>query len=128
MDQHVTREILWNIQVGFVVFLYGMLIPLAAAFIYVGWRWYRTVRLGTAATRPRFDQPMRRLFLAFRDGIGQGYVGRESWKFADGHRLRDLIAHLPVLTIASPSAADMVSFEPLLNQPRCVRSEMSLWC
>jgi hypothetical protein len=30
MDQHVTREILWNIPLGFVVFLYAMLLPLAA--------------------------------------------------------------------------------------------------
>jgi hypothetical protein len=79
MDQHVTREILWNIPVGFVVFLHAMLIPLAAAVIYVGRRWYRIVRLGAPATRPRFDQPWRRAFMSFRDGVGQGFVGRESW-------------------------------------------------
>lgn len=33
MDPHVTREILWNIPPAFVVFLYGMLIPLTAEFI-----------------------------------------------------------------------------------------------
>jgi hypothetical protein len=76
MDQHVTREILWNIPVGFVVFLYAMLILVAAAFIDVGRRWYR---LGAPATRPRFDQPWRRAFMSSRDGVGQGFVGRESW-------------------------------------------------
>jgi hypothetical protein len=40
-----------------------MLIPLAAAFIYVGRRWYRIVRLGNDAD-DRFDQPARR----FRHG------------------------------------------------------------
>jgi hypothetical protein len=34
---------------------------------------------GTPEARPRFDQLWRRVFLAFRDGVGQGYVGRESW-------------------------------------------------
>ncbi|SRR5216683_3091796 len=67
MDPHVTREILWNIPVGFVVLLYGMLIPLTAAFIYAGLRWYRIVRLGATDPRPRFDQPARRLFMALRD-------------------------------------------------------------
>jgi hypothetical protein len=38
MDQHITREILWNIPVAFVVFLYEMLIPPSAAFIYAGMR------------------------------------------------------------------------------------------
>jgi len=57
MDQQVTREILWNIPAIFVVFLYGMLIPLAAAFVYVGLRWYRIVRPGVADRRPRFDEP-----------------------------------------------------------------------
>jgi hypothetical protein len=43
MDQHITREILWNIPARFDVFLYGMLIPLTAAFIYAGLRWYRII-------------------------------------------------------------------------------------
>jgi len=81
MNQEVTRQILWNIPVGFVVFLYGMLIPLFAGFIYVGLRWYRIIRLGGATAESRFDQPGRRLFTAFRDGVGQGYVGRESWEW-----------------------------------------------
>jgi hypothetical protein len=52
-----------------------MLIPLAAAFIYVGRRWYRIVRLGTDAD-DRFDQPARRFAMAMRDGVGQGYLAR----------------------------------------------------
>jgi Fe-S oxidoreductase len=79
MNQEVTRQILWNIPTIFVVFLYGMLIPLTAAFVWVGMRWYRTVRLGVATADNRFDQPMRRLFMSFRDGVGQGFVGRETW-------------------------------------------------
>jgi hypothetical protein len=57
MDQPVAREILWNIPAGFVIFLYGRLIPLAAAFIYAGMRWYRIIRLGTTAPQPRFGSP-----------------------------------------------------------------------
>ena len=79
MNQDVTRQIWWNIPVGFVIFLYGMVIPLTAAFIYIGMLWYRMVRIGGQDARPRFDQPWRRFFLAFRDGVGQGYVGRETW-------------------------------------------------
>ncbi|MGH7932929.1 MAG: hypothetical protein ACREQN_07135, partial [Candidatus Binataceae bacterium] len=72
MNQEITRPILWNVPLGFVVFLYAMLIPLTAAFIYVGYRWYRTVMLGAPAAGGRVDQPWRRLFLSFRDGVGQG--------------------------------------------------------
>jgi Fe-S oxidoreductase len=79
MNQEVTRQILWNIPTIFVVFLYGMLIPLTAAFVWVGLRWYRMVRLGVATADDRFDQPMRRMFMSFRDGVGQGFVGRETW-------------------------------------------------
>ena len=79
MNQEVTRQILWNIPTVFVVFLYGMLIPLTAAFVWVGLRWYRIVRLGVATSDDRFDQPLRRLFMSFRDGVGQGFVGRETW-------------------------------------------------
>ena len=60
-----------------------MLIPLTAAFIFVAVRWYRMIRLGTPKARPPFDQPWRRFFLAFRDGVGQGYLGRESWGWID---------------------------------------------
>jgi hypothetical protein len=56
-----------------------MLIPLTAAFIYAGLRWYRIVRLGATDPRPRFGQPARRLFMSLRDGVGRGFVGRESW-------------------------------------------------
>ena len=57
----------------------ALLIPLTVAFIFVAVRWYRMVRLGTPEAQPRFDQRWRRIFLTFRDGVGQGYVGRESW-------------------------------------------------
>jgi hypothetical protein len=36
MNQQVTREILWNVPVAFRIFLYAMLIPLTAAFVYEG--------------------------------------------------------------------------------------------
>lgn len=77
MNHQVTREILWNVPVAFQIFLYGMLVPLAAAFIREGIRWYRTVSLGQPVDR--FDQPQRRFWLALRDTIGQGTVIRESW-------------------------------------------------
>ncbi|HVC45473.1 MAG TPA: (Fe-S)-binding protein [Candidatus Binataceae bacterium] len=79
MNQEVTRQILWNIPTVFVVLLYGMLIPLTAAFVWVGLKWYRIVTQGTATAESRFDQPVRRLFMSFRDGVGQGFVGRETW-------------------------------------------------
>ncbi|MGH8012259.1 MAG: 4Fe-4S dicluster domain-containing protein, partial [Candidatus Binataceae bacterium] len=79
MNHAITRPILWNVPDSFIIFLYVMLIPLTAAFVYVGYRWYRMVTLGTATPSSRFDQAGRRLFLAFRDGVGQGFVGRESW-------------------------------------------------
>lgn len=47
MNQDVTRQILWNIPLGFILFLYLMLIPLTLAFIFVAVRCYRMVRLGT---------------------------------------------------------------------------------
>ena len=46
MNQQIIREILWNVPVAFRIFLYGMLFPLAAAFVYEGMRWYRIVSLG----------------------------------------------------------------------------------
>ncbi len=53
MNHDVTRQILWNIPVGFILFVYLMLIPLTGAFIFVVVRWYRMVRLGTSDARPR---------------------------------------------------------------------------
>ncbi len=46
MNQQITREILWNVPVAVRIFLYGMLLPLAAAFVCEGVRWYRIVSLG----------------------------------------------------------------------------------
>ena len=77
MNQQVTREILWNVPVAFRIFLYAMLIPLTAAFVYEGMRWYRIVSLGQPVDRS--DQPQRRLWLLVRDTAGQGNVIRETW-------------------------------------------------
>jgi hypothetical protein len=77
MNQHVTREILWNVPVAFRIFLYATLIPLTAAFIYEGMRWYRMVNLGQPIDR--FDQLGRRLWLVLRDTAGQRTVIRETW-------------------------------------------------
>jgi hypothetical protein len=77
MNQQITREILWNVPVAFRIFLYAMLIPLTAAFVYEGMRWYRIVSLGQPVERS--DQPQRRLWLLVRDTAGQGNVIRETW-------------------------------------------------
>ncbi len=77
MNQQVTREILWNVPVAFRIFLYAMLIPLTATFVYEGTRWYRMVSLGQPVDRS--DQPQRRLWLLVRDTAGQGNVIRETW-------------------------------------------------
>src|SRR5262245_26408466 len=77
MDEQVTREILWNIPVPFIVLMYSLLVVLVAAYAWAGLRWYRVIRLG--ASENRWDQLPRRLFLALRDAFGQGYVVRESW-------------------------------------------------
>jgi Fe-S oxidoreductase len=77
MDQSITRPILWNVPVLFQVFMYGMLVPLGAVFVWAGLRWYRIVSLGKA--EDRFDRPLIRLWIALRDAVGQGRVVRESW-------------------------------------------------
>ncbi|MGH8010950.1 MAG: heterodisulfide reductase-related iron-sulfur binding cluster [Candidatus Binataceae bacterium] len=77
MDRAITRPILWNVPISFIALMYGLLVLLTVAFIYVGWRWYQRISLGT--TENRFDQPVRRLFLALRDGVGQLLVVREAW-------------------------------------------------
>jgi Fe-S oxidoreductase len=77
MNEQVTREILWNVPVAFVVIMYGLLALLLAAFVYSGIYWYRIVSLGGA--EDRFDQPLKRTLLTLRDAIGQGFVIRENW-------------------------------------------------
>jgi Fe-S oxidoreductase len=77
MNEQVTRQILWNIPVPFIVLMYALLVVLLACYAWAGLRWYRTIRLGAADSR--FDQIPRRVFLALRDAFGQGYVVRESW-------------------------------------------------
>src|SRR5258708_7926827 len=77
MTQQISRQIPWNVPVAFRIFLYAMLIPLTAAFIYEGMRWYRMVSLGQPIDR--LDQPQRRFWLVLRDTAGQGNVIRETW-------------------------------------------------
>jgi Fe-S oxidoreductase len=78
MNEQITRPILWNVPVAFIVLMYGLLVLLLAAFVYAGWRWYRLVSLGQSGEN-RFDQMPRRVMLTLRDAIGQGNVIRESW-------------------------------------------------
>ena len=77
MNEQVTRQILWNIPVPFIVLMYGLLGLLIAGFIYAGVRWYRLVSLGVSDDR--LDHPLERLLLALRDSFGQGNVIRETW-------------------------------------------------
>ena len=77
MNEQVTRQILWNIPVPFIVLMYGLLGLLIIGFIYAGLRWYRLVSLGVADDR--LDHPVERLLLSLRDSFGQGNVIRETW-------------------------------------------------
>ena len=77
MNEQVTRQILWNIPVAFVVIMYALLAVLGVAFVYAGMYWYRRITLGTS--EDRFDQLIRRTLLAARDALGQGFVVRERW-------------------------------------------------
>ena len=77
MNQQVTREFLCNVPVAFRIFLYAMLIPLTAAIVFEGLRWYRVVSLGQPVDR--LDQPGRRFWLLMGDTAGQGNVIRETW-------------------------------------------------
>ncbi|HEV3112294.1 MAG TPA: (Fe-S)-binding protein [Candidatus Binataceae bacterium] len=77
MNEQVTRQILWNVPIAFVIIMYALLALLFAAFIYAGMYWYRRIALGTG--EDRFDQLVRRAVLAARDAVGQGFVVREHW-------------------------------------------------
>ena len=77
MNEQVTRQILWNVPVAFIVLMYALLGLLIAGFIYAGARWYRLVSLGVSENR--LDHPVERLLLALRDSFGQGNVIRETW-------------------------------------------------
>jgi hypothetical protein len=112
MNRDVTREILWNVPPPFAVILYGLLIPLAAAFAYVGMRWYRMIRLGTATVDSRVDQPGRRLFMALRDSIRQGAAKRETWSGVQ-YALIVALAGLSIgtsLVFANHDIRDLLSF------------------
>ena len=58
MNEQVTRQILWNIPVAFIVLMYSLLGLLIAGFIYAGVRWYRLVSLGVSDDR--LDHPIER--------------------------------------------------------------------
>jgi hypothetical protein len=73
MNHDVTRQILWNIPVGFILFLYLMLILLTGAFTFVAVRWYRMVRLGTSEARPR--NSWRRRLHRRRVPEAAGFIG-----------------------------------------------------
>jgi Fe-S oxidoreductase len=78
MDREITRQILWNVPLPFIVLMYALLAALIGAFVYAALFWHRRVMLGQGVAR-RFDRPGRRLWLALRDAVGQGYVVRETW-------------------------------------------------
>ncbi len=77
MNEQVTRQILWNVPVPFIVLMYSLLGLLIVGFIYAGLKWYRLISLGVAENR--LDHPVTRLLLALRDSFGQGNVIRETW-------------------------------------------------
>src|SRR5260370_4726187 len=77
MNEQVTRQILWNIPVPFIVLMYALLALLIVGCIYAFLKWYRLVTLGAAENR--LDHPVERLILALRDAFGQGVVIRETW-------------------------------------------------
>src|SRR5260370_32190842 len=77
MNEHVTRQILWNIPVPFIVLMYGLLALLIVGCVYAFLKWYRLVSLG--GPENRLDHPVERLILALRDAFGQGAVIRETW-------------------------------------------------
>src|SRR6266851_4290202 len=77
MNEQVTRQILWNIPVPFIVLMYALLALLILGCTYAFLKWYRLVSLGAAENR--LDHPVERLLLALRDAFGQGVVIRETW-------------------------------------------------
>ncbi len=77
MNEQVTRRILWNIPVPFIVLMYGLLGLLIVGCVYAAARWYRLVTLGVS--EDRLDHPVERLMLSLRDSFGQGNVIRETW-------------------------------------------------
>src|ERR1700730_13708514 len=77
MNEQVTRQILWNIPVPFIVLMYALLALLIVGCAYAFLKWYRLVSLGAAENR--LDHPVERLVLALRDAFGQGVVIRETW-------------------------------------------------
>jgi len=62
MNEQVTRQILWNIPVPFIVLMYALLAMLIVGCVYAFLKWYRLVSLGAAENR--LDHPVERLVLA----------------------------------------------------------------
>ncbi len=77
MDHSITREILWNVPVAFIVIMYALLALLAVTFAFTGRYWYQRITIGRSESR--FDRPLLRAWLMLRDAVGQGYVVRETW-------------------------------------------------
>ena len=77
MNEQVTRQILWNVPVPFIVLMYSLLAMLIVGCVYAFLKWYRLLSIGVAENR--LDHPALRLILALRDSFGQGNVIRETW-------------------------------------------------
>jgi len=77
MNLGVTRQILWNVPVAFIVIMYALLGALLVGCVFATAYWYRRVQLGKPECRS--DRPLLRAWLMLRDAIGQGYVVRETW-------------------------------------------------
>jgi len=77
MNEQVTRQILWNIPVPFIVLMYALLALLIVGCVYAFLKWYRLVSLGAADNR--LDHPVERLVLAPPRFVRQGSVIRETW-------------------------------------------------
>lgn len=78
MNHQVTRQILWNVPIAFIVMMYALLFVLLCVFVWRGIYWWRRVALGTAE-ESRVDQLLGRLWIALRDGAGEGTVVKETW-------------------------------------------------
>ncbi len=77
MNRTITRQILWNVPVPFIVLMYALTAVLLIACVFVTLYWYRRIQLG--ASECRSNRLLFRTWLMLRDAIGQGYVVRESW-------------------------------------------------
>jgi hypothetical protein len=79
MNQDVTRSILWNIPIGFILLLIFDADSADGSIHLCCCSMVSNDTGGDAGSTSPVDQPWRRFFLAFRDGVGQGYLRRETW-------------------------------------------------